>query len=86
MHVRFGGEVTVTHDDGITYLTLHGEWSFEIIEHQQLFDEVVVLGKLTAQGITKCQFGIHQITKTKKDGTVMNIGYVRHEARSAMRE
>jgi len=52
-----------------------GQWSFEIVENQQLHDEVVVLGKLTAEGITKCQFGSHQITKAKKDGTVMNIGY-----------
>lgn len=52
-----------------------GQWSFEIIEHHQLFDEVVVLGRLTAEGISKYQFGSHQITKTKKDGTVMNIGY-----------
>ena len=52
-----------------------GEWSFEIIEHQQLFDEVVVLGKLTAEGITKTQFGSHKITRTKKDGEVVNIGY-----------
>jgi hypothetical protein len=52
-----------------------GEWSFEIIEHQQLCDEVVALGKLTVQGISKTQFGSHQITRTKKDGTVMNIGY-----------
>lgn len=52
-----------------------GEWSFEIIEHQQLFDEVVVLGKLTACGISKMQFGNHQITKAKKDGAVVNIGY-----------
>ena len=52
-----------------------GEWSFEIIEHQQMFDEVVVLGKLTAQGVSKCQFGSHQITKAKKDGAVVNIGY-----------
>ena len=52
-----------------------GQWSFEILEHQQLFDEVVVLGKLTAEGISKSQFGNHQITKAKKDGTVVNIGY-----------
>jgi hypothetical protein len=52
-----------------------GEWSFEIIEYQQMFDEVVVLGKLTAQGVVKMQFGNHQITKSKKDGTVVNIGY-----------
>ena len=52
-----------------------GEWSFEIIEHLQMFDEVIVLGKLTAQGISKTQFGSHKITKAKKDGEVINIGY-----------
>ena len=52
-----------------------GEWSFEIVQHQQIFDEVVVLGRLTACGISKMQFGSHQITKAKKDGTVVNIGY-----------
>ena len=52
-----------------------GEWSFEIVEHQQMFDEVVVLGKLTASGISKMQFGSHQITRTKKDSTVVNIGF-----------
>jgi len=52
-----------------------GQWSFEIIEYQQLHDEVVVLGKLTAQGIVKTQFGSHKIIKARKDGEVMNIGY-----------
>ena len=52
-----------------------GEWSFEIVEHEQMFDEVVVLGKLTAQGISKMQFGNHQITKAKKDGSVVNVGF-----------
>ena len=52
-----------------------GEWSFEIVEYQQLFDEVLVLGKLSAQGIVKTQFGSHKITKSKKDGEVVNIGY-----------
>ena len=52
-----------------------GEWSFEIIEYQQMFDEVVVLGKLSAEGVQKMQFGSHKITKTKKDGEVVNLGY-----------
>jgi len=34
-----------------------------------------VLGKLTAQGITKMQFGSHKITKSKKDGEPVQIGY-----------
>jgi hypothetical protein len=52
-----------------------GQWSFEIIEYQQMSDEVIVLGKLTAEGIQKSQFGSHQITKSKKDGTVVNLGF-----------
>jgi hypothetical protein len=52
-----------------------GQWSFEIVEYQQLGDEVVVLGKLTAEGIQKMQFGSHQITKSKRDGEVVNLGY-----------
>ena len=60
---------------GHFYFIIHSEWSFEIIEHQQIFDEVVVLGRLTACGISKMQFGSHQITKARKDGTVVNIGY-----------
>ena len=51
------------------------QWSFEIVEYQQMCDEVVVLGKLTAEGISKTQFGSHKLTKSKKDGEVMNIGY-----------
>ena len=52
-----------------------GEWSFEIVEYREMFDEVVVLGRLTAEGIVKSQFGSHKITKAKKDGEVVNIGY-----------
>jgi hypothetical protein len=35
----------------------NAEWSFEIIEHLIQENEILVLGKLTAQGITKTQFG-----------------------------
>ncbi len=52
-----------------------GEWSFEITEYQQLFDEVIVVGKLTASGISKMQFGNHHITKSRKDGSVVNLGF-----------
>jgi hypothetical protein len=51
------------------------QWSFEIVEYREMFDEVVVLGRLTAEGIVKSQFGSHKITRTKKDGEVVNIGY-----------
>jgi len=52
-----------------------GEWSFEIVQHQQLFDEMVVLGRLTAGGVSKMQFGNHHVTKAKKDGAMVNIGF-----------
>src|SRR5437870_8388131 len=50
------------------------EWIFEIQEHHVYDDEVVVLGKLTAQGIGKCQFGKSRVTKAKKDNAIISLG------------
>jgi len=50
------------------------EWIFEIQEHRVFDDEVVVLGKLTAQGVAKCQFGKSRITRAKKDNAVISLG------------
>lgn len=50
-----------------------GEWNFEITTHEQLNSEVVVLGKLTAQSITKMQFGSNKISVSKQ-GEVIGIG------------
>jgi Rad52/22 family double-strand break repair protein len=50
------------------------EWSFRIQEHTILENEVVVLGELTAQGITKTQFGSKDITRAKADGATVSIG------------
>lgn len=41
------------------------EWSFEIIEHQVLDEEVVVVAKLTADGVTKMAFGGSAITRDR---------------------
>jgi hypothetical protein len=49
-------------------------WSFEITEHHILQDEVLVLGRLTAEGITKTQFGSSQITRKKDTGEVISLG------------
>ena len=51
-----------------------GNWSFEIAEYQHLGDEVVVLGKLTADGIVKQQFGSASIAKSRADNSVISIG------------
>lgn len=47
-------------------------WSFEIIEHQILDEEVVVVAKLTADGIMKMAFGGAEITRDR-EGRAMSI-------------
>lgn len=39
-----------------------GEWDFDVLEWKELGTEIVVLGRLTAQGRHKDQFGSNQIT------------------------
>ena len=48
-------------------------WDFEVVQHQVLQDEVVVLGKLTAGGVTKTAFGGSAITRSKEDGTALSV-------------
>ena len=50
------------------------EWMFEITEHRVLDDEVLVLGKLTAAGISKSQFGKSKITHSRADQSIVSIG------------
>lgn len=51
-----------------------GQWSFEIVSHEQVGDEVVVLGKLTADGISKMQFGSATIVRAKNTNEIISIG------------
>ena len=50
------------------------EWIFEIQDHRIYDEEVVVLGKLTAHGVAKCQFGKSRITRAKKDNSIISLG------------
>jgi hypothetical protein len=50
------------------------EWIFEIQDHRVYDDEVVVLGKLALQGISKSQFGKYRITRSKKDNSIISLG------------
>ena len=52
---------------------LEGVWSFEITYHDVRDDEVIVLGKLTAENVVKTQFGVSQITR-KEGGAVVSLG------------
>lgn len=50
-----------------------GNWSFDIVEHQIQATEVIVLGRLTADGVVKSAFGGSTITTTKDTGAVLSI-------------
>ena len=47
-------------------------WSFEIVEHHVLKDEVLVVAKLCADGVTKMSFGGAAITRDR-DGRPVSI-------------
>jgi hypothetical protein len=51
------------------------KWSFEIARFDMLEDkdEIIVLGKLTANGIVKSQFGSSRITKARETGEVISL-------------
>ena len=51
------------------------DWIFEIQEHRIYDEEVVVLAKLTAQGVSKSQFGKSRITRSKKDSSIISLGH-----------
>lgn len=53
---------------------LEGAWSFEITHHDIREDEVLVLGRLTAEGITKMQFGVSQVAREKNGGALVSLG------------
>jgi hypothetical protein len=48
-------------------------WSFEILSHEIQGDSVIVLGKLSAEGIIKNSFGSSKITKVRETGAVLSI-------------
>jgi hypothetical protein len=52
---------------------LDGAWSFEIMQHEIREEEVVVIGRLTAEGITKMAFGGSQVTRERESGALISI-------------
>jgi hypothetical protein len=48
-------------------------WSFQVIEHEVLDDEVLVLGKLVTHGHVRMAFGGSQITRAKESGQAISI-------------
>ncbi len=50
-----------------------GDWDFEIVEHRMEPSEVIVLGKLRANGVTKMSFGGTSITVSNSTGERVSI-------------
>jgi hypothetical protein len=67
---------TLSYIDVATVITRLNEgcdaWSFEVVSHKVEADEVIVLGKLTADGQTKMHFGGTSIT-LDKEGRAVSI-------------
>src|SRR5262245_25662131 len=53
---------------------LDGAWSFEVVAHEVRDDEVLVLGKLTADGLVKMQFGASQVTRDRETKGLISLG------------
>ena len=55
-----------------------GAWSFEAVEYKTMEGEIIVKGRLAAQGITKEQFGSNEIHRHKgqdnQKGTPVSVG------------
>jgi hypothetical protein len=53
-----------------------GNWSFEVVKYRILkdTDEVLVLGKLTAEGVTKMAFGSKEIERSKDTKAIVSLG------------
>jgi hypothetical protein len=49
------------------------EWGFEVVKHEILADEVIVLGRLVIDGIAKMAFGGSSVTRDSS-GKEMSIG------------
>jgi len=48
-------------------------WSFEITAHEIHQDEVIVIGRLSAEDITKTQFGSSKITRVRETGEMVSL-------------
>lgn len=55
---------------------LAGKWSFEVLEHRILpeANEVLVLGRLKADGVVKTQFGSSRLTRHRHSGEPTGLG------------
>jgi hypothetical protein len=51
-----------------------GAWSFEVVSHEIREEEVLVLGRLAAEGVVKMQFGASQVTRDRESKALVSLG------------
>lgn len=53
-----------------------GNWTYELVDHRILEEtgEVLVLGRLATEGITKMAFGSKRITRDKETKSIISLG------------
>jgi len=49
------------------------DWNFEIVQHQVLEGEVIVVGKLVAGGVIKMSFGGSSVTTSRSSGEAVSL-------------
>ncbi len=69
---------TFSYVEGTDYIrrlneAFDGHWSFEIVEHHIHERDVIVVGKLIAEGCTKFSFGGSSITMSSSTGSPINL-------------
>jgi hypothetical protein len=69
---------TISYVEGAEYVrrlndAFEGEWCFEVVEHHVYDAEVVVIGRLSAGGITKMAFGGSSITTNSQTGEIVSL-------------
>jgi len=61
-------------------------WSFEVVEHHIRPDEVIVIGKLTADGVAKMAFGGSAVTVSRSGQTVSVADDLKSAATDALKK
>jgi hypothetical protein len=61
-------------------------WSFEVLQHHVLEEEVVVLGRLTIDGVSKAAFGGSMITRDSDGRDVSRADDLKAAASSALKK
>lgn len=61
-------------------------WSFEVVEHQILGDELIVVGRLSADGVVKMAFGGSSLTRDRNGNSLSVADDLKSAASDALKK